>query len=226
MPERRTSQWLLWCGLAGPVLFVVALLVEGAIRQDYDSARMFGSLLSIGDQGWQQVTNFVISGLLIVLFAFGLRPVVRNGPASRWGPIMIGAVGLGLIGAGVFVTDPALGYPPGAPLGLGTDRPPSWHGGLHLLASLFVFVGLSLACFIFAQRFRSSADRPWTVYSRASGVGMLGFFVAAMAGASGSAGLDSVAGWLQRASISIGFAWIAMLALRYTRALAVARADG
>lgn len=119
MPERRTSQWLLWCGLAGPVLFVVALLVEGAIRQDYDSARMFGSLLSIGDQGWQQVTNFVISGLLIVLFAFGLRPVVRNGPASRWGPIMIGAVGLGLIGAGVFVTDPALGYPPGGATGPG-----------------------------------------------------------------------------------------------------------
>ena len=136
MPERRTPQWLLWCGLAGPVLFVVALLVEGAIRQDYDSARMFGSLLSIGDQGWQQVTNFVIPGLLIVLFA--LPPtVVRNGPASRW-QIMIGAVGLGLIGAGVFVTDRALGYPLGAPLGLGTDRPPSWHGGLHLLASLFV----------------------------------------------------------------------------------------
>ena len=118
MPERRKSRWLLWCGVAGPILFVVAFTVEGAIRPNYDSARMFVSLLSLGDQGWQQITNFLISGLLIVLFAFGLRQLVRQGPASRWGPILIGAVGLGLIGAGVFVTDPASGYPP---------RRAAWH---------------------------------------------------------------------------------------------------
>jgi hypothetical protein len=117
------------------------------------------------------------------------------------------------------VTDPAQGYPPGAPLGIGTDKPPSWHGGLHLIASLFVFGGLSIACFIFARRFRSSDDRRWAVYSRASGAGMLGFFIAAMVGGSGNAGLDSVAGWLQRASIAIGFAWIVMLALRHVRGL-------
>jgi hypothetical protein len=101
MPERRVSRRLLWCGVAGPILFVAALLVEGAIRPNYDSARMFGSLLSIGDQGWQQIANFLVSGLLIVLFAFGLRPLIRNGPASRWGPIIVGVVGLGLVGAGV-----------------------------------------------------------------------------------------------------------------------------
>jgi hypothetical protein len=223
MPERRASRGLLACGWAGPILFVVALFVEGAIRPNYASARMFGSLLSLGDGGWQQIANFVASGSLIVLFSFGLRQLVQHGPASRWGPIMIGAVGLGLIGAGVFVTDPALGYPPGAPLGLGTGHPPSWHGGLHLLASLFVFGGLSVACLIFARRFRSAGDRSWTVYSRASGVGMFGFFVAAIVGASGSAGLDGVAGWLQRASIAIGFAWIAMLALRYARAVSATK---
>jgi hypothetical protein len=53
MPERRVSRWLLWCGVAGPILFVVAITVEGAIRPNYDSARMFASLLSLGDQGWQ-----------------------------------------------------------------------------------------------------------------------------------------------------------------------------
>ena len=84
MPERRVSRWLLWCGVAGPILFVVAFTVERAIRPNYDSARMFASLLSLGDQGWQQIANFLISGLLIVLFAFGLRPLVQNGPASRW----------------------------------------------------------------------------------------------------------------------------------------------
>ena len=43
------------------------------------------------------------------------------------------------------------------------------------------------------------------VYSTASGLGMFGFLVAAIVGVNGSAGLDGVAGWLQRASIVIGF---------------------
>jgi len=222
MPERRVSRWLLWCGVAGPILFVVAITVEGAIRPNYDSARMFASLLSLGDQGWQQIANFLISGLLIVLFAFGLRPLDQNGPASRWGPIMIGALGLGLIGAGVFVTDPASGYPPGAPLGIGTDKPPSWHGGLHLLASIVVFGGLPTACFVFARRFQSSGHRLWAIYSRASGVGTLGCFVAAFVGATGMAGLVSVAGWLQRASLAIAFVCIVILAPRCMRELTAA----
>jgi hypothetical protein len=216
--ERRLTRRLLWCGVAGPILFIVAVSLEGALRPNYDSARMFASLLSLGDQGWLQITNFLISGLLFVFFALGLLPIVRNNPAFRSGPILIGAVGLGLIGAGVFVTDPALGYPPGAPLGIGTGKPPSWHGGLHLLASIVVFGGLPTACFVFARGFRSSRDRLWTIYSRASGLGMLGFFAAGLIGATGVGGLVSVAGWLQRISIAIGFVWIAMLALRHMRA--------
>jgi hypothetical protein len=43
---------------------------------------------------------------------------------------------------------------------------------------------------------------------------MRAVFVAASAGANGSAGLDGIAGWLQRASIVIGFAWIVLLAIR------------
>ena len=148
--------------------------------------------------------------------------IFAQGPASRWGPILIGAVGLGLMGAGVFVTDPASGYPPGAPLGIGTDKPPSWHGGLHLLASIVVFGGLPTACFVFARRVQSSGDRLWAIYSRASGVGMLGCFVAAFVGATGMAGLVSVAGWLQRASLAIAFAWIVMLALGCIRELTAA----
>jgi hypothetical protein len=104
-------------------------------------------------------------------------------------------------------------------MGLGTDKPPSWHGGLHLLASIVVFGGLPTACFVFARRFQSSGDRLRTIYSRASGVGMLGCFVAGFVGATGVAGLVSMAGWLQRASLAIAFAWIVMLALRCMREL-------
>ena len=114
----RATRWLLTCGVIGPVLFVVAFLIEGAIRPDYDPARVFVSQLSLGDEGWLQVANFVVSGLLIAAFAVGLRRVLASGLASRWGPNLIGLVGLGLVISGIFVTDPALGYPPGTPQGL------------------------------------------------------------------------------------------------------------
>ena len=42
---------------------------------------------------------------------------------------------------------------------------------------------------------------------------MLGCFAAAFFGATGVTGLVSVAGWLQRATLAIAFAWIVMLAL-------------
>lgn len=216
MTQRASTRWLLAGGVVGPGLLVVLFLIEGAIRPDYDPKRVFVSQLSLGDQGWLQIANFVVSGLLIVAFAFGLRRVVSSGRASRWGPILVGLVGLGLVVSGVFVTDPALGYPPGTPPGL--TQNPSWHGSLHLLGALFVFGGLPIASFAFARRFQAQADRRWGRYSVATGIGMLAVFVAANLGASGAAGLGDIAGALQRVAIVIGFAWIAALAARLVAA--------
>ena len=63
--------------------------------------------------------------------------------------ILISTYGLGLVSAGVFVTDPGFGYPPGAPSGVPTTG--SLHGTLHTLVSLVVFVSVSIACFVFAR---------------------------------------------------------------------------
>jgi Protein of unknown function (DUF998) len=216
MTQRASTRWLLSGGVIGPALLVVLCVIEGAIRPDYDPMRVFVSQLSLGDQGWLQIANFVVSGLLIVAFAVGLRRVVPSGRASRWGPILLGLVGLGLIVSGVFVTDPALGYPPGTPPGL--TQNPSWHGSLHLLGALFVFGGLSITSFVFARRFQAQTDRRWARYSVATGIGMLAVFVAANLGASGVAGLGDIAGALQRVAILIGFGWIAALAARLAAA--------
>ena len=215
MRSDRATRWLLACGVLGPALFVVAFMIEGAIRPNYDPARVYVSQLSLGDQGWQQIANFLVSGSLIVAFAVGLQRVIATGPASRWGPRMVGVVGLGLVIAGIFVTDPALGYPPGTPPG--PTLSPSGHGSIHLLGALFVFGGLPIACFVFARRFRSVGDRAWRLYSIASGAGMLAFFLAANAAASGAAGLGDVAGLLQRVSAVVGLAWIAVLAATLVR---------
>jgi hypothetical membrane protein len=217
MTQRASTRWLLAGGVIGPVLLVVVFSIEGAIRPDYDPIRVFMSQLSLGEQGWVQIANFVVSGLLIMAFAVGLRRVVSSGRASRWGPILVGLVGLGLVVSGVFVTDPALGYPPGTPPGFSQN--PSWHGSLHLLGALLVFGGLPITSFVFGRRFQAQADRRWARYSVATGIGMLAVFVAANLGASGVAGLGDIAGALQRVAILIGFGWIAALAARFAAAL-------
>ncbi len=64
---------LLGCGVIAGPLFVVAFLIEGATRADYDPLRHPVSSLAFDDFGWMQVANFIVTGLLMLAFAIGLR---------------------------------------------------------------------------------------------------------------------------------------------------------
>src|SRR5690349_4803291 len=121
------SRLLLAAGAVGPPLFILAFLVEGATRSAYRPWHMAVSSLSDGPFGWTQKANFFVCGVSSVCFALGLKRSLRSGKGATWGPILLGTFGLGLVGAGVFTTDPGLGYPPGAV----TPATPSVHGLLH-----------------------------------------------------------------------------------------------
>src|SRR5206468_1543570 len=112
MPGLSTRP-LLAAGLIGPPLFIVVFLIEGATRPGYSAWRNYVSQLATGEGGWVQVVNFIVCGTLMVAFAVGLRLALRRGRASVAAPVLLGAFGMALLVAGVFVTDPALGYPPG-----------------------------------------------------------------------------------------------------------------
>ncbi len=153
-----------------------------------------------------QITNFIVNGLLILGFAIGVRQTLRVGKGATWGPILLAVVGGGLIVAGIFVTDPALGYPPG-PAFLTTV-----HGAIHFFIGAFSFFGgLPACCFVLARRWASDAQwKGWTTYSIVTGVLMVASFVAfVIVGV-----LDGPAGLIERITISIGLAWIVLLAIR------------
>jgi hypothetical protein len=98
---------LLLCGaIAGP-LFLLTVLIQGYTRPAFDPRLQPLSLLSLGDWGWVQIVNFVLAGVLNLLYAGGLWRRLHPGRAGIWGPLLIGAYGLGLIAVGVFRTDPA-----------------------------------------------------------------------------------------------------------------------
>ena len=205
---------LLACGIIGGPVFVLAFLVEGATRANYDPLRHPVSSLALGDSGWTQTTNFIVTGLLTLALAAGLWRTLRPGKDSTGGPLLVGVWAVGLLGAGVFITDPVSGYPPGTPDRLSGN---SWHGALHDLFSLLGFVSLAAACFTFGRWFAGRGKRGWALYSAVSGVVFAVAFVLSSAGFAQVAGLVDLAGLLQRVAVTICFCWLTLLAIHVLR---------
>ena len=201
---------MLLAGVVGPALFVASFLVQGALRPGYDPLRHPVSSLALGHPSrWVQAVTFVVSGLLITAYAAGLR---RRG-AGRWTPILVAAVGIGLVGAGVFSADPINGYPPGT-----ADRVPQTAiGAMHELFSTPVFTALPAAALVLGARFSRAGERGWARYSRVTAVLFWVCFVLSAIGFNGVHALAATGGLWQRLSITVGFAWLALVALRLRR---------
>jgi hypothetical protein len=215
------TRLLLICGaLAGP-FFTIVWLVQGLTRANYDPMRYAISSLSVSEFGWIQIANFLITGTLILAFSVELwrhDATLRGSSGSVWGPLLIGLVGIGLIGSGIFVTDPLNGYPPGTPV-IPTER--TWHGILHDLFGIPFFLGLPIACFVFARFFTRQGERSWAWYLRLSGIGMFAVFVVARLGFRLLPTYPDLAanfGLLQRITVTIGLAWLTLLAVKMMRA--------
>ena len=84
--QSPVTTFLITCGAIGPLLFILVFLIEGATRPGYSAWRNYVSSLSLSDQGWMQIANFLVCGLLSLCFAIGLRQVLRSGRGSIWGP--------------------------------------------------------------------------------------------------------------------------------------------
>jgi hypothetical membrane protein len=215
-----TTKLLLACGAIAAPLFIIIFLIEGATRADYSPLRHPVSSLAIGGLGWMQSANFIVTGLLMLAFAVGLRRAVQPRGGSTWGALLVTIVAIGLVGAGVFVTDPISGYPPGTPNMVAQH---TLHGTLHDLFSSLVFLGLPIACFVFARRFAGWGERGWSIYSVVTGVVFIAAFVVTSAGFGQAAGLVDLAGLLQRITLTIGWSWLALLAVHLLRAPVASR---
>ena len=212
--QSPVTRFLIACGAIGPLLFIIVLLIEGATRPGYSVWHNYGSSLSLSDQGWMQIANFLVCGLLTLGFAIGLRQVLRTGRGSVWGPLLLGIFSMALIVAGLFVTDPSLGYPPGTHGG----GPQTLHGTIHGLAGLVAFSALALASFVMARRFAGDPNwKGWALFSIVTGAVVIVFFIASTTvSALDESGVlpGSPTGLFQRIAIIAGWGWIALLAIR------------
>lgn len=159
------TRQLLICGMMAGPLYTVVGLMQAFTRPGFTITRHTLSLLENGDLGWLEITAFLITGLLFIASAIGMRQALRGNRGGTWGPILIGVVGAGLVGAGCFTADPGLGFPPGT-----SASGMSWHGLLHLIISSLSFLALIGACGVFARRFLAYRQLGWVTYTIVSGV--------------------------------------------------------
>ena len=201
-PTRTTTgatRALLGCGIAAGPLFVLVTAAQVLTREGFDLGRHPISLLALGELGWIQVANFVVAGLLVVAGAVGMRRVLHPGRAGTWGPLLVGAFGVGLALGGVFPADPYLGFPVGSP----APATRSWHSLVHDLAPGLALDAVIVATLVFARRFAGLRRRGWMVYGLATGAAVLvlSFWPS----------LDGISVRLAVA-VTLAFAWVAALA--------------
>jgi hypothetical protein len=163
----KLTRALLICGIVAGPLFTVVGLTQAFTRPGFDLTRHALSLLENGDLGWIQISSFLLTGLLFVACAVGMRQAMLGSRGGTWGPRLIAVIGVGLICAAFFRADPGLGFPPGTPANASTL---SWHGMVHLIVGAVSFLSLISACFVFARRFASQHLRGWATYSVVTGV--------------------------------------------------------
>lgn len=159
MNEQTRVRLAVIAGILGPLLLGSVITILTIAQRDFmtsigwklNAPLDWPSGLALGPLGWIMTATFLISGLLIIVFASGLRlrlPRLRLATLSTW---LLIAAGYGMIGL-ISPTDKTLDKEL-------RGMPATWHGRLH--DSSFVIIGVTLmpAMVLLGYIFRK--DRNW-----------------------------------------------------------------
>ncbi|MFL7868800.1 MAG: DUF998 domain-containing protein [Anaerolineales bacterium] len=158
-------------GILGPLLFAGVVTTLTIVQ--YDFMRSLGwdpihaptfdwpSGLSLGPYGIWMTLTFILSGLLMAIFALALRTALNGGTAPRIGTLGLLLSGCALMGL-AFTTDPTI-----------RTTPATWHGRLHDLS--FVLLGVFMLSSMLGLGRAFQSDSRW------QGFGSYTFITAALA---------------------------------------------
>ncbi|MEX2499105.1 MAG: DUF998 domain-containing protein [Wenzhouxiangellaceae bacterium] len=205
---RVPTRLLLISGMVVGPSYLAVGLAQAGLREGFDLGRHSLSVLANGSGGWIQTANFVLSGLMVIAAAVGIRRALR--PHSRVAGWILGIYGLAMLAAAVFPADPVDGFPPGTPEGF--PETISSAGLIHFAVGGLGFLALAisgLAVSVAMLRRRQPWVAGWSAFSGLAVIG--GFFAPFLLPAAGP-----VAGiWF---SVVIGWTWLALLSLYLYRA--------
>jgi len=189
--------------MAAPVVMICLWTLASILRPGYDQLTQKGSELGTGPNSLVMNANFVLTGLLKLIFCFGLLKNIDAGKWSKVGLIFLAIAGVGEVATGIFPCDP--GCPP---MGSSSQL---IHTGIAV-----VFFG-AMALFPILIGIGLNQDQHWTPYrsySLVTGVASIGLFIAFSVAVLTS---FHYVGLLQRFFLAAPFQWIGIMAnrLRY-----------
>jgi hypothetical membrane protein len=137
-------------GVAGPIVFGVAVVVAASLRPGYShAANMISELGAQGTPyaGLMNYAGFVPSGLLLAAFGVALAGALPPHRFPRAATVLVMLFGIGIVAAGVFSCDA------GCPQSTGT-----LDNRIHDRIAPATFVSLIVAAGMLGFRFRRLAD--------------------------------------------------------------------
>jgi len=192
------------CGVIAPIFFTVMVIVEGFLVSGYSHMTQqisdLGAYSLYGSYALLQNLNFSVFGILVIIFAIGLRQGLPTARAI--------ATSLGLSGFMFFL------------LGFFPDEPIPWPAAAH-----YLIVWASGVSFLFSQFFAwRRLRRPvageggsWIRYGRFSLVCLVLIVVSSAVFVTFGQPGSPIMGLLQRVFIALLLVWIEVMALRLLR---------
>ncbi|MEQ8878976.1 MAG: DUF998 domain-containing protein [Cyclobacteriaceae bacterium] len=205
MMKRTNLKNLALGGLFGPLIFVLATLVNASLRSDYNHASQFISELGATNTSnaiFMNLSGFLPFGLLMVGFGVSLFSLLPKGISFRFGSLLVLVFGLGVILAGLFSCD------------AGCPDVGSKENNIHNQVSAVAFFSAIIGTGIFGISFRNHSDwKPVWVYSILTFIVSAGFLAAMI----NSIEASTLNGMWQRMLLLTLFVWFGVIGVRMYR---------
>lgn len=194
---------LLGYGVVSGFVYLAFGVVLGATRDGFEFARHPLSLLMLGDHGWLQRLNLVLSGAMVVAAALGVTRFAKAHPDLRWGSRCLFGYAACLIASACFAPDAMAGFPPGSPNGDG-----SLGGVLHMAFGACGFISVAIAALFAAHWHRKQGRQVDANRSRVAAAMMLGGFIGGAALSTSTTGIALL--WV---AVVAAWVWLAVFAV-------------
>jgi Protein of unknown function (DUF998) len=205
---------LLACGAVAGPLYVTVTMIQALTRDGFDLRLHRFTQLTTGELGWLHQSNMVLVGVLTVLFAVGVRQLLRTGRGAVWGPRLLGLFGVAYIVGGLLTADPVAGFPPGTTPEMAHT---TWHGAVQNASRGVSSLLLLATSLVFAGWFAAEGRRGWAWFYGSA----IPVVFAALAAFGSAIGVNPVA----PAFLATPWIWVTALAVYLYRHAAERRDD-
>jgi len=199
--DSRSGGRLVLCGIVGPVVFALVLLVIGSIVPGYSHSSQFMSELGAVGSPYQNEMNvfgFILLGLFIIGFSVGLYRTIASGWSGKIGSLLFLFGGIVMVLVGLFPCDAACDTV-------------TFTGTMHEVTSTVASVSVIFGIFFIARQLRvRESGRLW-VYTLLTGLLTVLFSLVYL-------WVDTpFPGTVQRVSMAIPLVWMVVTGLKFRR---------